>query len=293
MLVEETGATMTELLARASATQGRQLFLGSVRVIVFGQEAARAGAEGPLGFFNSNHQISPATLVAVAEGEAGELIRAGEKDPALSAEGLADVLESAGKAGFSPPSRLKDLMGAANAENAAGAVTLLRYSAPDPPKSGSPSSEASSEESGTGSEARQAAEKTPEKKLSLGGAAVFVGHRMEASISPAAACGLEWTQNRAKACVLSVGDGQLGEVAAVTHRQKAKITVEMSGRSPSSTSGWRCAAPRWRAAFSRAASTTGRAGTPPPCRRSKFARRSRRWWRPPCAGDTICSGSPA
>ena len=70
MLVEETGATMTELLARASATQGRQLFLGSVRVIVFGQEAARAGAEGPLGFFNSNHQISPATLVAVAEGEA-------------------------------------------------------------------------------------------------------------------------------------------------------------------------------------------------------------------------------
>lgn len=106
---------------------------------------------------------------------------------------------------------------------------------------------------------------------------------MEASISPAAACGLEWTQNRAKACVLSVGDGQLAEVAAVTHRQKAKITVEMSGRSPSSTSGWRCAAPRWRAAFSRAASTTGRAGTPPPCRRSKFARRSRRWWRPPCA----------
>lgn len=50
-------------------------------------------------------------------------------------------------------------MGAANAENAAGAVTLLRYSAPDPPKSGSPSSEASSEEGGTGSEARQAAEK--------------------------------------------------------------------------------------------------------------------------------------
>lgn len=232
MLVEETGRTMTELLARASATQGRQLFLGSVRVIVFGQEAARAGAEGPLGFFNSNHQISPATLVAVAEGEAGELIRAGEKDPALSAEGLADVLESAGKGGFSPPSRLKDLMGAANAENAAGAVTLLRYSAPDSPKSGSPSSEASSEEGGTGSEARQAAEKPPEKKLSLGGAAVFVGHRMEASISPAAACGLEWTQNRAKACVLSVGDGQLGEVAAVTHRQKAKITVEMSGEVP-------------------------------------------------------------
>ena len=55
---------------------------------------------------------------------------------------------------------------------------------------------------------------------------------MEASISPAAACGLEWTQNRAKACVLSVGDGQLGEVAAVTHRQKAKITVEMSGEVP-------------------------------------------------------------
>ncbi|WP_308753724.1 Ger(x)C family spore germination protein [uncultured Anaerotruncus sp.] len=231
VLVEETGATITELLARASATQGRQLFLDSVRVIVLGQEAARAGVEGPLGFFNSNHQISPATLVAVAEGEAGELIRAGEKDPALSAEGLADVLESAGKGGFSPPSRLKDLMGAANAENIAGAVTLLRYGAPDEAPANEASSEASQDESGAGSEARQE-EETPEKKLSLGGAAVFVGDRMSAAISPAAARGLEWTQNRAKACVLSVGDGQLGEVAAVTHRQKAKITVEMSGEVP-------------------------------------------------------------
>lgn len=131
LLVEEIGSTMTELLTRASATQGRQLFLGSVRVIVLGQEAARAGVEGPLSFFNANHQISPAAFVAVAEGEAGELIRAGEKDPTLSAEGLADVLKSAGKGGFSPPSRLKDVMGAANAENVAGVLALLRYSAPD------------------------------------------------------------------------------------------------------------------------------------------------------------------
>lgn len=231
LLVEEIGSTMTELLTRASATQGRQLFLGSVRVIVLGQEAARAGVEGPLSFFNANHQISPAAFVAVAEGEAGELIRAGEKDPTLSAEGLADVLKSAGKGGFSPPSRLKDVMGAANAENVAGVLALLRYSAPEAPAYEQAVPEESPSEGGESSDAQKEG-KSPEKKLSLAGAAIFSGDRMTASISPEAARGLEWIQNRAKATSISVGDGQLGEVAAVTHKQKAKITVEMSGEVP-------------------------------------------------------------
>ncbi|MFR9188847.1 MAG: hypothetical protein ACLVL7_00220 [Anaerotruncus massiliensis (ex Togo et al. 2019)] len=125
VLVEETGATMTELLARASATRAAAL-LGSVRVIVFGQEAARAGAEGRSGSSTQSPDISGDPRRG-GGGEAGAHPR-GRKDPALSAE-AGGRSKARARAAFAaqPP---QDLMGAANAENAAGAVTLLRYSAP-------------------------------------------------------------------------------------------------------------------------------------------------------------------
>ena len=189
IVVEETGRTLTEVFTRASVTQGRQMFLGSVQIIVLGEETVAAGIDGILDFFNSNHQISPTTAIVVARGKAGELVQAGRDDPALSADGLLDVMQSAYKSGLAPKSRMIDLINAVRGEQ-------------------------------------------EEKRLRLSGSAMFDGEELVGFLNPAATRGLEWMRKDMKNATVTVGDDRIGRVAAVTHDQKTKIKVDLTGDVP-------------------------------------------------------------
>lgn len=259
IVVEETGRTLTEVFTRASVTQGRQMFLGSVQIIVLGEEMVAAGIDGILDFLNSNHQISPTTAIVVARGEAGELVQAGRDDPALSADGLLDVMQSAYKAGLAPKSRMIDLINAVRGEPpVAGTLALIEYvpvsqngQKPLTPEEPLPEAlfsqddgEMSQEEpkedaSSGGQDSSEGGEDTKdssggqeEKRLRLSGSAMFDGQQLAGFLNPAATRGLEWMRKDMKNATVTVGDNRIGKVAAVTHDQKAKIKVDLTGDVP-------------------------------------------------------------
>ncbi len=86
LVIEEEGRTITDALARAAVSQGKQLFLGDCRLIVLGQALAQMDASPALDFLNTNSMITPSATVLLAEGTANEILGIQEKAPRL--EGL-------------------------------------------------------------------------------------------------------------------------------------------------------------------------------------------------------------
>ena len=223
LVIEETGRTMTELFTQASVHQGKQLFLGSLRFLLVGEEAARSGMEEMLGFFNANHQVQPTLAVAVATGEAGDIIYAGQEESIFTADGMMGLLSSAQKAGYAPRSQLMNIIGAFSAENGTGSLAVLAME-PTPGEDDAPSGEESGKES---EEVPQ--EKAQKMGLSAVGTAIFRGDRMVSAMDVDSTRGLSWLGDELESTPLTVEAEALGTVSSATHSNRSKISVEPLG----------------------------------------------------------------
>ena len=61
---------------------------------------------------------------------------------------------------------------------------------------------------------------------------MFDGEELVGFLNPAATRGLEWMRKDMKNATVTVGDDRIGRVAAVTHDQKTKIKVDLTGDVP-------------------------------------------------------------
>lgn len=240
IVVEREGKNLTDIIAGASVAQGRQLFLGSMKVVVIGESSARNGIDGIVNFLNASQQIAPSVIVVVAKGEAGELVKAVDKNPALSASGLLDIINSTQSIGYAPDSRLQDILGAVHSENISGTLALigLKEQKKEEKKDSSEKSEESpgeKSEEPTGGEGKASGEeKTPEKpQIEVIGSCVFRGDKLERTLGLRETRGIQWMRSgKIKAATLSVETETLGMVSSVTHSVKCKITPDFSADIP-------------------------------------------------------------
>lgn len=227
ILVEE-GDSLTNIFSEAAIRQGRQLFLGSCKLVVIGEDTAIEGIDAIVGFFNTHHQINPSLKCIVAQGSAGELLRAKEKNPILTADGILDMLRSAYNTGTATSSRLMDVVGALHGDNMVGALAVVRLQKAEPSAS---SEETDGQQKQSSSQREKTGGTSAQEKptLELVGTALFAGERLDTIIDTKATRGLAWTQNSMTSAALSVEDGQLGRVSAVVHAQSARISPELVG----------------------------------------------------------------
>lgn len=226
--VSAQGTTLTALLADAAVRQGKQLFLGNTRMIVFGSSLAVSGVNDALQFLNSYHQLSPSTQVAVALGEAAELLEGGDTQ-AFSAGKLLETLSGAQESGLSPECRLMDLI---PADRDRVVPVLLRQarepsdSAPDAASSEGASSEAGGENS-SGQESGQTGAdggNSSGQEVTPAGAVLISGGKAAAYLTPEMTRGLCWLQGGFRTAVLET---KTPLSAAVTHRSSRAISPEL------------------------------------------------------------------
>lgn len=241
--MELRGDTLTSLLTEGGVREGKQLFLGSLQILLLGEDLAREHAGEALRFFNAYPQIQPTLPVAVVEGRAGELLLNADSNPSLSARGLLNTLNSAEKAGLVPQARLMDVVG--GMEGGGSLLPLFHYgSGPEqemPPgfsglETGDPllndllrqEAESAGESSGE-PESGPGGQNNPEeeKELTLVGGAIFEGDNMDRTISPTEARGFSWLSGKGKSAVLSVELPELGRAVAVTDWLKVQVTPEV------------------------------------------------------------------
>lgn len=217
----ETGRDLTELLSRASVSRGKQMFLGSARLILVGEQLAREDLLPALRFFNATQQVAPTIAVAVVRGEAGELIHAGEEAGQFSADGVLDVLHKAQEAGYAPASRMLDFFAQEQSQEGAPQLAVLELERHEPP----PEAAQPDQPGGAGRTA---------DKLRVAGSALFRAGRMEAVLTPAQTRGLQWLglDGRMEATPLSVELPPGGLAAANAYLQRATVRAGEAGGLP-------------------------------------------------------------
>lgn len=74
-VVQTRGSSISDAIDEVSRYSGNEVFLGNSSFLVVGRTAAELGLEKVLNFFNANHEVSPELYVAMAQGEAAEIIQ--------------------------------------------------------------------------------------------------------------------------------------------------------------------------------------------------------------------------
>lgn len=227
--VTAQGDTLTALFADGAVRQGKQLFLGNLRLIVFGSSLATEGVADALQFLNGYHQLSPATQVAVALGDASDLLQT-EQSPSFSAGGLLEVLTSAQKSGLTPECRLMDFIPSNRRDRAVPVLLREKDTASDEKANQSGDAGESSQSggaSGSGGSSGDSSSGETAKKESGGaapvGAVIFSGGRAVSYLTPEMAQGLCWLQGGIRAAVVETRSPRS---AAVTHRISHSVTPE-------------------------------------------------------------------
>lgn len=73
-LIRSQGETMTQAVEEAARLYGRQVFFGSNRLIILGEELARSGIRKVVDYFNANHQLDPSVYIFLADGDAAKIV---------------------------------------------------------------------------------------------------------------------------------------------------------------------------------------------------------------------------
>ena len=73
--MQTRGSSISDAIDEVSRYSGNEVFLGNSSFLVVGRTAAELGLEKVVNFFNANHEVSPELYVAMAQGEAAEIIQ--------------------------------------------------------------------------------------------------------------------------------------------------------------------------------------------------------------------------
>lgn len=228
--ITETGRDLTELLSKASISRGKQMFLGSTRLILLGERLAEKDILPTLRFFNATQQVAPTIAVAVVTGEAGELIRAGEKADQFSADGILDVLHKAQEAGYAPASRMLEFFSQEESQDGTPQLVLLemeRHQSED--SSSKTEKDAVKVFAETSSQEGEKTTRTADK-LRVSGTVLFQSGQIAAHLDPTQTRGLQWFRERGrmKSTPLSVElpEGDLIAAKAYLERRRTRVRLE-------------------------------------------------------------------
>lgn len=109
-IIEAEGDTLTEAVANASLSQGKQIFFGNNRVIVIGKEMAQRDIQTPINFFNANQQLHPSVYLFVSQEDAREIVSAKIDRGIVPASTLEQIADTALKEHYILTGLLPDIV---------------------------------------------------------------------------------------------------------------------------------------------------------------------------------------
>ncbi len=91
--VESRGRSISEAIDQVTHYNGNPVFLGNSTYIVIGEDMARNGILQELHYFNGENEISPSTMLIIADGSAKELLTAQSKSEGQGNSVIRDILK--------------------------------------------------------------------------------------------------------------------------------------------------------------------------------------------------------
>lgn len=91
-IIESSGKTVSQAMQNATLTQGKQLFIGHMRIIIIGRELAADSIDRALSYFSSDSHSRQSISIALAKDKASDILKAKINQGILPAETLEKIL---------------------------------------------------------------------------------------------------------------------------------------------------------------------------------------------------------
>lgn len=210
--VESQGRSISEAIDRVTHYNGNEVFLGNSTYIVFGEEMARDGILQELHYFNGENEISPSTILVIADGTAKELISAQAESEGNSSV-LRDILEQGQKNGVIGKSTMMNVMKRLVEKQPSPYVPVISVE-----------------------------EKEDESVFKITGMAVFDQEKLIDVVPIDQAKGILWVNDEIERALLVVEQEELGIVSAEIQKSKTRIRASVENGLPSFSIKINCSA---------------------------------------------------
>lgn len=193
VLIQSRGETAFDAVRNASFKNGRRLHFTHSEVLIIGRQTAQNGLGDILDFFIRDPEPRPTLMVLVADGKAGEVLKAKPVLEKVTSMMIQGILDNAGATSKMRRVTLQDFVGTLISKSRSGTAPIIKVS-------------------GKGSA----------KKLVIDGMAVFKGDRMVGRLIPKDTRGMLWV----------TGEVQSG-IVVVKPKEDERVSLEIitaSGR---------------------------------------------------------------
>ncbi len=203
-VVQTKGRSISEAIDAVSHYSGNEVFLGNSSFLVIGREAAEQGLERTLNFFNSNHEVSPELYVALADGEAAEVIQA-QSSEENSPTQLKSLVEQGRENGLLGRPTLKDIVNRLQGEYTEPYLPLI-----------------------------EVVDAQDKQLLRIAGMAIFQDGRLLDTLSIEQTCGVLWATDELSRAIVTVpfGEGEKSSVSVELEESKSRVQVKLREGKP-------------------------------------------------------------
>lgn len=203
-VVQTKGRSISEAIDAVSHYSGNEVFLGNSSFLVIGREAAEQGLERTLNFFNSNHEVSPELYVALADGEAAEVIQA-QSSEENSPTQLKSLVEQGRENGLLGRPTLKDIVNRLQGEYTEPYLPLI-----------------------------EVVDAQDKQLLRIAGMAIFQDGRLQDTLSIEQTRGVLWATDELSRAIVTVpfGEGEKSSVSVELEESKSRVQVKLREGKP-------------------------------------------------------------
>lgn len=197
--VQAVGSTISEAFDTLSLKLGKEMYLGNNKIIVIGYDAAKAGVQWPLAYFNADYQSRPNISVVVAQGTAYDIVSAKFADGIIPASSIESLTLSSGENGLVVSHTLMDVIKAIDTPGYSGTLPLVGLT------------------------------ETPEgeKQIELLGSAFFREDKVAGGMNYTQTRGVMWLTDQIKKTVVNFEDERFGRVSMYVKDSKTKVKAKI------------------------------------------------------------------
>lgn len=220
-IIEGTGATVSEAIQNATLFQGKQLFVGHNRMILIGSALAKRGTEQSLSYFASSTGSRQNVHVAVAEGNASDILKAKINQGILPAETLEKIVENSEENGMMKSARLYEFLKTLETSYESSILPIMavkKEPATNADIRGQSSSAQAGETKATDAELDEIS------SVHVVGTAVFHGDKMSGTLNREESRGLLWTCGEVEQTILTVSTDKFETAALRVFESQSRLS---------------------------------------------------------------------
>lgn len=196
--VQSQGRSISEAIDKVTHYNGNQVFLGNSTYIVLGADMAKEGILQEMHYFNGENEVSPSTMLVIAEKTAAELLTKQAESKEQGSSTIRDILEQGQKNGVIADPTMADVLRRLVENSASPYLPVISV-----------------------------LEKDDSSTVKVTGMAIFRGEYLQDIIPIDEAKGILWADDKIRRALLVVEDEKLGIISAEVQNSKTSVEVSL------------------------------------------------------------------